>query len=287
MNFSTSFSTGNTQGNHRARNGAIVLLGFALVALFGIADYWAPWEFSFSLFYLIPIMLVTWYGARVTGILVSVLSGAVWFLSEFTTAPSYSHVLDPYWNASVRLGICLLVNFIFYSLKKSMERERELSRIDPLTGAKNGRALYEIAGAEVERSRRTGRPIAMAFLDIDNFKDINDSSGHTHGDSLLRVVAEGLKTHLRTTDIVARLGGDEFALLLPETDGPASLAVVERMSSRLLDALRKDGWSVTFSIGLAAFGTPPRTVDEMVQRADTLMYQAKNNGKDRIMFKAQ
>jgi diguanylate cyclase (GGDEF)-like protein len=264
----------------------MVFLGFALLAVFGIADYWTRWELSFSLFYLIPIMLVTWYGARITGIVVSVLSGGVWFFSDITTAPAYSHLLDPYWNAFVRIGICLLVNFIFHSLRESMQRERELSRVDPLTGAKNGRALYEIAGAEIERSRRTGRPIAVAFLDIDNFKEINDSSGHARGDALLRVVAEGLKTHLRISDVVARLGGDEFALLLPETDGPDSLAVVDRMSRRLTDALRKDGWSVTFSIGIAAFGTPPRSVDDMIQRADSLMYQAKNNGKDKIMFKS-
>ncbi|HTC77354.1 MAG TPA: diguanylate cyclase, partial [Terriglobales bacterium] len=107
-------------------------------------------------------------------------------------------------------------------LAAALAAEKELSRSDPLTGLPNRRAFYEVALAEADRARRYRHPLSLAYLDVDNFKQVNDDYGHDAGDELLVRVAEVLRRNLRNNDIVARLGGDEFAMLLPETPASAT-----------------------------------------------------------------
>jgi diguanylate cyclase (GGDEF)-like protein len=120
----------------------------------------------------------------------------------------------------------------------------------------------------------------LAYIDLDNFKTVNDTYGHLIGDSLLRLVADTIRNNIRTTDVLARLGGDEFVVLLPETDFEQSEIVINKVQTQLLDEMKKNNWPVTFSIGAVTFLTPPESVDEMIKKADNLMYSAKKNGKN-------
>src|SRR6185312_6159583 len=104
-----------------------------------------------------------------------------------------------------------------------------LARIDALTGVANGRTFYDLARVELCRFQRTGRPFTVAYLDLDNFKQVNDRLGHPAGDDLLRRVAQVLRDNTRVLDVPARLGGDEFALLLPETDAEDALPVLSKL----------------------------------------------------------
>ncbi len=167
-------------------------------------------------------------------------------------------------------------------LRAALEHEKELSRIDFLTQVANRRAFYEMAEFESKRSRRYQRPISLAYIDIDNFKQVNDRMGHEVGDRLLVAVAASIQKSVRETDLVARVGGDEFVLLLPETAAEPAQIVLGKVRNNLLDAMERNAWPVTFSIGLATFPTPPDSVDAMVKFADDLMYSVKNSGKDRI-----
>ena len=119
----------------------------------------------------------------------------------------------------------MIFTLLLSSLKRALDRERELSGTDVLTGIRNARSFREVLGAEIERSKRFQRPFTVAYLDLDNFKTVNDCHGHEHGDELLRLVGNTILTGIRKTDTVARLGGDEFALLLPETEYEAAGAV--------------------------------------------------------------
>jgi diguanylate cyclase (GGDEF)-like protein len=121
-------------------------------------------------------------------------------------------------------------------------------------------------------------------VDVDNFKRINDRYGHAGGDRLLRAIARAMREGCRRTDIVARLGGDEFALLLPDTGPDAAAVVVEKVRTALLASARGEGWPATFSVGATTFLEPPSSVDELVSRADELMYAAKRAGKNRALF---
>jgi diguanylate cyclase (GGDEF)-like protein len=163
-------------------------------------------------------------------------------------------------------------------------RERVLARVDPLTGAINGRTFYECVAAEAERSRRTAQPMTLAYLDLDNFKQLNDRLGHAVGDAALVEVVQVLRGHLRVNDLLARLGGDEFAVLLPETDVGGATALLVRLQELVGAAMQARGWPVTASVGAATFLKPPRDVDLMVQRVDGLMYRAKRQGKGRVEF---
>lgn len=163
-----------------------------------------------------------------------------------------------------------------------LQREKELARTDVLTGLANRRSFYESLQMERSRTVRYGRPITLAYVDLDNFKRVNDTLGHSVGDELLVCVASLLRNTLRASDLVGRLGGDEFAVLLPETGAQAAESLLQKLALVLNDAMRARNWPVTFSIGAAAFLDNPVPVEEMIRTADELMYSVKKSGKNRI-----
>ena len=167
-------------------------------------------------------------------------------------------------------------------LRKALEKEKELARLDTLTGLANRRAFYEALEKERARAHRYGRPLTVAYLDVDDFKRINDSQGHAIGDMVLVTMAQTLSENLRLNDVVARLGGDEFAILLPETDVTAAESVVRKVQDLLRAEMEAYGWHITFSIGVANFLDPPESLETMIRTADELMYTAKAAGKNSL-----
>ena len=147
----------------------------------------------------------------------------------------------------------------------------QLSRTDPLTGLRNRRAFLEELGREVSRARRQRRPLAALYVDVNDFKRLNDREGHARGDEALAAVASTLAGALRGVDVTARLGGDEFCVLLPDTDGERALQVAERLRE-----LVRVGCPVTISIGTATFEDRDATEPEaLLRRADAEMYRDK------------
>lgn len=260
----------------------MLILSLLLVLLIGLADYLAGPDISLLIFFMLPIFLAVWFVGKRAGALVVILSGASWTAIALMTSHIYSHPAIPYWNILTRLCFLLIFGNILTSLKKVLEHEQELARTDHLTGVANRRYFYELAEMEIKRARRHGRPFSMTYMDIDDFKEVNDRFGHSAGDTLLRTITETIKSDVRDIDTVTRLGGDEFAILMPETGSESARVVVDRIQASLLSIVRQNNWPVTFSIGVATWTTPPRTVDEMVKRADTLMYEVKSSGKNRI-----
>jgi diguanylate cyclase (GGDEF)-like protein/PAS domain S-box-containing protein len=167
-------------------------------------------------------------------------------------------------------------------LKEALERERDNARNDFLTRIPNRRAFYEIAATEAQRSRRYDRPLTLVYVDLDNFKAVNDSLGHEAGDELLVAVAATIQSAVRGSDTVARLGGDEFAVLLPETDQQSGEVVTRKLQHVLLSSMQEHNWPVTFSIGLISYRVPPESVSEMIRKADEAMYSVKLKGKNSV-----
>jgi diguanylate cyclase (GGDEF)-like protein len=262
----------------------LTALGFFIIVLVGILDHLTGPELFVSIFYLIPIFLVTWFTERWVGIMISIASALTWLLADFTSGHTYSHPAIPYWNMSVRLGTFLVITFLLSTLKHALEHEKELARTDSLTGIANRRYLIELANAEINRAGRYKHPFTVVHIDLDNFKTVNDHFGHSVGDALLRLVVSTIRNNIRATDIVARFGGDEFIILLPET-GPESAGVItDKIQKISLDLMQKNQWPVTLSLGVATFIQPPSTVDEMLKISDGLMYAAKNNSKNKIKY---
>ena len=167
----------------------------------------------------------------------------------------------------------------------------ELARMDGLTGLTNRRAFDEVLAAEFGRSERNGTPLALLLIDVDHFKDYNDSYGHPEGDDCLRAVANVLsRTLSRPGDLAARYGGEEFAAILPETglEGAVAIAETIRTAVRALAIAhnRVPTSIVTVSVGVAASepGNPMTTMEALVAEADGALYAAKAAGRDRVML---
>ena len=139
---------------------------------------------------------------------------------------------------------------------------------------------------EIERSLRYAHPFTIAYIDIDDFKSINDRLGHAAGDQALCRMVERVAGRLRKTDLVARLGGDEFAILLPETDQAAAQAILANIHSEIMAGFQAGGWDATISIGVLTCQTPPPSADEVIARVDEVMYSVKHAGKNAIKFSA-
>jgi diguanylate cyclase (GGDEF)-like protein len=122
----------------------------------------------------------------------------------------------------------------------------------------------------------------VAVIDCDNFKAVNDTLGHLEGDRLLQAIAEELQQSVRKTDVTARMGGDEFAVLLPDTSHDQAQQLVERLRLSLAQRMRQNNWPVTFSMGVAVYATPPKSVDSLIHGADVLMYSVKQDRKDAV-----
>ncbi len=263
-------------GLSRLPRAAIIAVGLVLTLSIGLADYATGSQLGASIFYLLPVLLVTWSAGRLGGLLIALASGLAWMGADLTTREPYGHLLMPYWNAGIRLGFFAVSAILLDGLK----RERFSARHDPLTGLHNRRAFFEAAELELQRCRRYRRPLTLVYLDCDDFKQVNDTRGHLSGDALLRLTGKSIESTSRRTDVAARLGGDEFAILLPEAGAEQAAGLLGRLQEFLTRMMREQDFPVTFSMGAATFLRPPDTVDDMIRRADALMYSAKREGKN-------
>lgn len=170
-------------------------------------------------------------------------------------------------------------------LKKAYKRIEELAELDELTGSLNRRCIMQTLDEEIIRARRSSVPCAVALIDLDWFKRINDRFGHPAGDEALRAFAITVFANIRSIDKFGRYGGEEFLLILPETSDGAALRTVDRLRGIVaaLDwsAISQD-MSVTMSAGLATL-RPDDTADSILARADHLLYQAKDMGRNRVV----
>lgn len=263
----------------------VILVGCLLMAaLFGYVDYLTGFEISFSLFYLIPIAIAAWYVNARSGLMLIAVSIVAWLVSNWLAGETYTHEIIRYFNALTRLAVFLLVNELLYELKLVVSHEHRQSRTDHLTGISNSREFYDQATLELERSRRYGRPFSVAYLDLDDFKSINDTLGHSEGDRLLKSVAQTVDGIIRKTDVFARLGGDEFVILFPNTDQSGAKSAMGKIETALNKRALEMVPPVTLSIGVITFHSVPVTVDRMLRQADHAMYQAKSHGKDQTFY---
>jgi diguanylate cyclase (GGDEF)-like protein len=263
---------------------ALAMIGFSLIALVGLLDYLTGYEASFSLFYLLPISLVVWFAGSRLGVTASVVSAIVELIADVLSGDNSLQPVFYLWNAAIRFGFFITVTLLLARLKNDLEHEKYLSRTDYLTGATSTGFFYGLLQMQMDLFQRYEHPFTLAYLDLDNFKTINDRFGHSTGDTVLRSVVTYTRNGLRKTDIVARLGGDELAILLPETDQKTAQKVVAKIREGLLDEMRRCGWPVTFSIGLMTFTAMPASTNELIKMVDDLMYTVKHNGKNAISY---
>jgi diguanylate cyclase (GGDEF)-like protein len=261
----------------KSNRDVLQVLALVVILLLGVVDYWTGPEIAFSTFYLLPLAAIAWkVGAR-AGIGSSLLAAATWGTADMVAYGDYGSVWIPLWNTTTRLLVFVVVVTLLSSLRSALALQEILAASDSLTGVANARTFDRVA-ANLTRDKMK-HPFTIAYLDLDNFKSINDTFGHSGGDDVLQAVARALDDNTRSTDLVARVGGDEFALLLSATDSEAAAELVTQLVSRTQKALSNLPMDVTFSAGAATFLVPPHDIDEMVGMADELMYEAKRDQK--------
>jgi len=264
--------------------GPAAIWGTALasVALIAMIDYATGVEVRTFPLYYGPISLVAWHRGRTAAVVLAAVCAGSWLASNLVAGLRYSGT--PIWliNTGVQGASFATVGVLIAVLREAAARERLLSRTDLLTSLLNSRAFYEEAHRLLSLCRRKGYPVTVAYIDLDNFKEVNDRAGHRAGDDVLRTVGRVLGESVRPSDVLARLGGDEFAMLLPDAETRAAAAMLDRLRLLLASALASAPVPVTASIGAVTFMTPPTDVEEMVHDADAAMYTAKGRGGDQV-----
>ena len=270
--------------------------GLASIAALGFVDYLSGAEYGFALFYILPIAGCAWWlGARPAAIC-AVAGSVAWFLAD-TALRGDDYLKISLWNGLTRLGVFLSLGLAIAHLRRQntriadlngrlrhlLDQESRLARTDPLTGLPNSRAFLEALRVEISRARRASLPLSVAYVDIDNFKQVNDRLGHQEGDRLLALIAASLRDGLRTEDVTARVAGDEFAILFYDTRSDLAEEIGRRIIERIAELSHRHApFGIGASIGIAHFPSPPSDVDEILRRADTVMYEAKALGKGRL-----
>lgn len=259
-----------------------VLTAILAIALIGYIDLISSYELGIALLYLFPIMLATWAGGRYVGVFLAMSGALLWLFADLVNGYPDRAAPSPYWNALMRLGIFVIVTHLVFVARRSLLRERELSHSDPLTNCSNRRAISESLANEIDRSSRFQRPFSLAYIDINNFKKLNDSLGHSVGDLALQQICGVLATSLRRIDTIGRLGGDEFAVILPECTAETARLAIERCAASCDDLFRERGWPIGLSIGIGTFNGVTLSVDEALSFVDQLMYRGKSSRDGRV-----
>jgi diguanylate cyclase (GGDEF)-like protein len=187
----------------------------------------------------------------------------------------------------IRLTSMLRIKVLYDQLERAKAELAELAVTDPLTGLHNRRHLFQEMAREFARAQRYKRPLACYMIDIDHFKQVNDTYGHQVGDRVLVLMAEVIRASVRNTDIAGRFGGEEFMILAPETPTMAGLVLAERVRQKVASRTAEEQPAVprvTVSVGIATTEHPQASdTTELVRLADESLYRAKAEGRDRVV----
>ncbi|MEO8038139.1 MAG: GGDEF domain-containing protein [Betaproteobacteria bacterium] len=257
---------------------AVMLATGALTLLLALVGIATEARFTFSLLLLVPTMVAAWYLGRRVGFLVAALAVTTWFGTDLVVSGDL-RAIDPWVNLCVRAIVFGLVVAVFAGLREALRELNTLAHHDALTGLANRRLFAATIASECERAARFGHPVAVASIDLDGFKALNDRRGHAAGDAVLVEVGRWLTQDLRVVDCAARMGGDEFAVLLPECDPEAAHSWVVRVRSAWERRAPYRDHAVGVSMGIVTFVPPLPPAEAMLSVADAEMYQAKRDAK--------
>ncbi len=239
-------------------------------------------DLRLGILYVVPVLLAASYDGLGWGIAFALATTLLRFGVGIDQMPLDTSLQVRILNEAAYLTVVGVAIAGLSQLRRTQSQLRLLATHDPLTTVLNARAFASQLAQELGRNRRYGRPLALIYLDLDDFKKVNDAHGHATGDAVLRLVADAMRSAVRQADVVGRLGGDEFGVLMPETDGTLAHAVATRLAGGIRTVFRGTP-SVTASIGVVAVSGTEAGSDELLRKADQAMYEAKRAGKDRVI----
>jgi diguanylate cyclase (GGDEF)-like protein len=252
----------------------------ASVVVIAVGDVLTGADAAFTLLYLVPISLAALRLGRTAGVVVASSAAGTSLairVSEGQAASSLAFA----WNVVAELAIFLSFALVLAELAERLQVQTRIANVDAVTDLPNRHAAVRALDVAVASARASATPITLAFVDVDDFKRVNDHWGHDRGDAVLAEVARALEGAVSDTDVVARIGGDEFVLLMPQTDTRQAGVVLGRVRSAL-SALAEGPGRITCSVGAVTFETPPASARHAIGAADDLMYAVKRAGKARV-----
>ena len=232
---------------------------------------------------LLPVVIASWYGNLTTGLSVS-------FITALATLVSYDHsflalpATDAIYTALIYLSSLCIMSILIDNFSAVFKVEEAAAEHDHLTGLLNLRGLSSIVEEEIARTKRYHHPFTIAYIDIDDFKAINDTKGHCEGDRILCKLAKIITTSFRESDYISRIGGDEFVCLLPETKQPDAKVVFDKLQRNLDEEFNAEDAIVTFSIGVVTFESAPPNTQTALALVDKVMYRVKKLHKNDAAF---
>jgi diguanylate cyclase (GGDEF)-like protein len=256
------------------------LLVAASLAIVGWIDLATGTEVRILALYFVPLLIAGWTLGVAGAACTAIAAAAEWVAALAWSGVTYA---TPYiWaiNAVTEGAGFLVVAILVAELRKALDHERNLGRIDSLTGLNNRRAMVEEVGRGMSVCQRHGRAASLVCLDLNDFKRANDRFGHHEGDLVLVDCARAISAELRASDVVSRIGGDEFLIFLPETGAEQALGLMQRVRSRVDGVARLRKVNVTISMGIVSEMPITSTLEQLMQAADGLMYADKIASKN-------
>ena len=258
-------------------NTAFVAGCFGLLVL-AIVDYWLGKDVRMDSLYVIPLAVVAIHCNRRRDVGFAFL---LMFALQALVLFSYDTPRTTKWTS---LGIAALLGLFVLVLSRlvsaSFLRLRQASSVDSLTGLHNRRSFESFAEQEIARHQRYSGVFSLVIIDLDHFKKLNDSRGHSAGDAALKLLANTLVQLTRETDVLARIGGDEFAILMPNTPRHDCAIHCQRMVLEIAKRMMESGFAITASIGTVTVEQPVLSFLDAYAPADKAMYEAKAKGKN-------
>lgn len=276
-------SIDNTLNNLKSLH--LTALCFLLALIVGFFDYITGTEINFFIFYGAPIWLATWHGGKYKGVVFALICMIIWYLLILYSGKEFSNDLIPIWNSLIRLTFFMFIVYALTNIKEKLRLEELNADYDSLTGLLNGRGFRERLTILFPMLQREQKKYTVAFIDLDNFKKVNDTMGHAEGDKVLKTVGDIMIKNLRKSDLVSRLGGDEFIIFLPDTDMDHSKTAIESMKQKLDEAVKSNNWPIGFSIGVCIFDSAKTDTENAIKITDAVMYDIKHQGKNNIQYK--
>lgn len=258
----------------------------ALIHLIARLHYITGFAYEFNSFYVLPLLASAWWLDNATCVCITLFCLADWAYTDIMLGGGQSEPLPLLCNTVTRAMTISCVTVLLKRLRHALQQEWENSRKDQLTGLCNRRLYYELGATVLEIARRQSLPVTLAFMDLDRFKEVNDTLGHAVGDDLLRTVSAVMQDHFRSEDVLARLGGDEFAAIMPGLTAVDARLRLESLRGSIRAAMSKHSWPVTLSIGAASFAEVTGGIEVMLRAADAAMYEAKAAGRDCLVLRA-
>jgi len=254
------------------------IISFTLIIVLLFVDFLLP--LSLTPFKIVPIVIAGMHVNIYWSIFLTTIACISGLISGIQ---NQTEIRDPFaWTFICNSFIFATVAYYTNQLKTTIENEQRLARVDGLTGLANKRHFMDLLELEVHRHRRYSKEknqvFSLLFIDVDEFKQLNDTYGHIFGDKVLQDIATIVKqATARNIDVVGRVGGDEFAVLLPETDGTGAKILCQRIVKRVDQICRDKLAGIHISIGAVTFHTTPQNAERAIAEADSMMYLAKNN----------